>query len=107
MKIIRQNENKQWVLGQALQNIEPETFSIPPIPSIPPVSFPDFDIYNLDTGALKVEVNRYPNTRFWQVIVNGQLLAVVVYRKGALAIKETIEKLAKGMDREGRMKRIF
>lgn len=60
---------------------------------VPPVSFPDFDLYGLEAGKANVSVDRYPNSRFWQVTVNGNLLAVVVYRKGALAIKEVIEKL--------------
>ena len=62
---------------------------------VPPVSFPDFDLYGLEAGKTNVSVDRYPNSRFWQVTVNGKLLAVVVYRKGALAIKEVIEKLTK------------
>jgi hypothetical protein len=40
---------------------------------------------------MKVEVTRYrkPNgflTRHWAVFVNGELLAVTLYRKGALAV---------------------
>jgi hypothetical protein len=62
--------------------------------SIPPVNFPDFDLYGLESGKANVSIDRYPNSRFWQVTVNGQLLAVVVYRKGAQSIKEVIEKLA-------------
>ena len=33
-----------------------------------------------------IEIKKYRNTRFWAVYVNGELLAVVVYRKGARAI---------------------
>lgn len=40
---------------------------------------------------MKVEVARYRKpdgfpTRYWAVIVNGDLLAVTLYRKGALAV---------------------
>lgn len=70
-----------------LENIEKK--------KVPPVNFPDFDLYGLEAGKTNVSVDRYPNSRFWQVTVNGNLLAVVVYRKGALAIKEVIEKLTK------------
>lgn len=40
---------------------------------------------------MKVEVSRYRKpdgwpTRHWAVFVNGDLLAVTVYRKGALAV---------------------
>ena len=61
----------------------------------PPIVFPDFDTYSVEGGNVNVQVDRYQNSRFWQVTVNGNLLAVVVYRKGALAIKELIEKLSK------------
>ena len=33
-----------------------------------------------------IEVRKYRSTRFWAVYVDGELLAVVVYRKGARAI---------------------
>ena len=33
-----------------------------------------------------IEVRKYRNTRFWAVYVDGELLAVVVYRKGAMAV---------------------
>ena len=40
---------------------------------------------------MKIEVTRYRKpdgyaTRFWSVTVNGELLAVTVYRKGAEAV---------------------
>lgn len=42
-----------------------------------------------------VEIKRYKTergrlTRYWAVYVDGELLAVVLYRKGALAIQEQI-----------------
>jgi hypothetical protein len=37
-----------------------------------------------------IEVRKYRQTRFWAVYVDGDLLAVVVYRKGALAIAERL-----------------
>ena len=33
---------------------------------------------------------KYRQTRFWAVYVDGELLAVVVYRKGAMAIADLI-----------------
>lgn len=63
--------------------------------NIPPISMPDFDLYNVEGGKVNVTIDRYPNSRFWQISVNGNLLAVVVYRKGAEAIKSLIEKLSK------------
>ena len=43
----------------------------------------------LDQGA--VEIERYG--RFWAVYFRGELLAVVLYRKGAERIREVIEGL--------------
>jgi hypothetical protein len=37
-----------------------------------------------------IEVKKYRQTRFWAVYVDGELLAVVVYRKGAMAIAERL-----------------
>jgi hypothetical protein len=50
---------------------------------------------------MKVEVARYRKpdgwlTRHWAVFVNGDLLAVTVYRKGALAVAATITGLNNG-----------
>jgi hypothetical protein len=47
---------------------------------------------------MKVEVTRYRKrdgwpTRHWAVIVNGELLAVTVYRKGAEAVARAIDVL--------------
>ena len=47
---------------------------------------------------MKVEVTRYRKadgyaTRNWAVVVNGELLAVTVYRKGAEAVARTIDGL--------------
>jgi len=48
---------------------------------------------------MKVHVARYRKadgyqTRFWSVTVDGELLAVTVYRKGAEAVARTINTLA-------------
>lgn len=43
-----------------------------------------------------IEVKKYRHTRFWAVYVDGELLAVVVYRKGALAIAERLTAIAHG-----------
>ena len=37
-----------------------------------------------------IEIRKYRHTRFWAVYVDGELLAVVVYRKGARAIAEML-----------------
>jgi choline-glycine betaine transporter len=38
---------------------------------------------------LQISVTRY-GARYWAVYLNGQLLAVTVYKKGALAIQNAI-----------------
>ena len=40
-----------------------------------------------------IEVRKYRQTRFWAVYVDGELLAVVVYRKGARAIADMLLKM--------------
>ena len=40
-----------------------------------------------------IEVRKYRNTRFWAVYVDGELLAVVVYRKGARAVADMLLKM--------------
>ena len=47
---------------------------------------------------MKVEIARYRKrdgypTRHWAVFVNGDLLAVTLYRKGALAVARTLTDL--------------
>ena len=47
---------------------------------------------------MRTEVTRYRKpdgytTRYWSVTVDGELLAVTVYRKGAEAVARTIEAL--------------
>ena len=47
---------------------------------------------------MKVEVTRYRKadgyaTRNWAVVVNGELLAVTLYRKGALAVARNLDGL--------------
>jgi transposase-like protein len=39
-----------------------------------------------------IEVRKYRHTRFWAVYVDGELLAVTVYRKGATAIANLLMK---------------
>ncbi len=39
-----------------------------------------------------IEIRKYRQTRFWAVYVDGELLAVVVYRKGARAIADMLMK---------------
>jgi hypothetical protein len=40
-----------------------------------------------------IEIRKYRQTRFWAVYVDGELLAVVVYRKGARAIADLLMKI--------------
>ena len=40
-----------------------------------------------------IEIRKYRQTRFWAVYVDGELLAVTVYRKGAQAIADLIRKM--------------
>ena len=40
-----------------------------------------------------IEIRKYRRTRFWAVYVDGGLLAVVVYRKGAVAIADMLGKM--------------
>jgi hypothetical protein len=37
-----------------------------------------------------VRVEKYKGTRYWAVWINGELLAVTVYKKGAVVVKETL-----------------
>jgi hypothetical protein len=82
MKIIRISQQEQQETRQRVS-------------LTPPIQFPDFDTYNVEDKNVNVSIDRYPNSKFWAVNVNGQLLAVVVYRKGAMAIKSVIERLSK------------
>lgn len=41
-----------------------------------------------------ISVNRYGETRYWAVWVNSELLAVTVYKKGALAIRDKLSSMA-------------
>ena len=43
-----------------------------------------------ETPTMTAAVRRY-GTRYWAVYYNGQLLAVTVYKKGALAVKNALE----------------
>jgi hypothetical protein len=45
-----------------------------------------------------IEVKKYRQTRFWAVYVDGELLAVVVYRKGAQAIADQLIQVALGRE---------
>ena len=47
-----------------------------------------------------IEIRKYRHTRFWAVYVDGELLAVVVYRKGAVAIADLLMKTPFGEDAE-------
>ena len=60
-----------------------------------PFSFPDCG--DGSTPGVGVEVRRYRRSdgwlsRYWAVYVDGELLAVVLYRKGALAIAAALRR---------------
>ena len=40
-----------------------------------------------------IEIRKYRHTRFWAVYVDGELLAVVVYRKGARAVADMLREM--------------
>lgn len=52
--------------------------------------------YSLNTLSVmmiskkSIRIEKYRQTRFWAVWLNWELLAVVCYKKGALAIRETL-----------------
>ena len=48
-----------------------------------------------------IEVRKYRHTRFWAVYVDGELLAVVVYRKGARAVADMLMKMSQRKERGG------
>ena len=53
--------------------------------------------------GMTVEMRRYRKpdgypTRYWAVYVDGEILAVVVYRKGAEAIAEMLTRLRHGKE---------
>jgi len=39
-----------------------------------------------------IKITKYKGSQFWAIWLGGELLAVVCYKKGALAIKEALEK---------------
>jgi hypothetical protein len=43
--------------------------------------------------GVMIEIRKYRHTRFWAVYVDGELLAVVVYRKGARAVADMIRRM--------------
>ena len=43
-----------------------------------------------------IEIRKYRHTRHWTVYVDGELLAVVVYRKGAEAIADMMMRMLSG-----------
>ena len=53
---------------------------------------------NKNTGLDDIRIEKYRGTRHWAVWVNGELLAVTVYKKGALAIRETLCPESQGFD---------
>jgi hypothetical protein len=44
----------------------------------------------MNTDKLDITIVKYKNTRYWALWVNKEFLAVVCYKKGAMAIKEML-----------------
>ena len=44
----------------------------------------------------QISVNRYKSTRYWAIWINGELLAVTVYKKGAIAIRDKLSSMLPG-----------
>jgi hypothetical protein len=43
--------------------------------------------------GVMIEIRKYRQSRHWAVYVDGELLAVVVYRKGAVAIADMLMRM--------------
>ena len=50
---------------------------------------------------MEIRINKYKGGPYWGVWLNKELLAVTVYKKGALAIREAILNLHQTMLRDG------
>jgi hypothetical protein len=48
---------------------------------------------------MRIEITRY-GARHWAVFVDGQLLCVTVYRKGALAVRAALRQPGRGASRQ-------
>jgi hypothetical protein len=46
----------------------------------------------MSENKLDITITKYKYTRFWAIWVNQELLAVVCYKKGAVAIREMLLK---------------
>jgi hypothetical protein len=44
----------------------------------------------------KVRIERYRNTRYWAVWLDRELLAVTVYKKGAVAVRDVLCEILQG-----------
>jgi hypothetical protein len=53
--------------------------------------------------ASQVRVGRYPNSRFWAVWCGSELVAVVVYKKGAEAVAELARNLEEAREAQPRI----
>ena len=47
---------------------------------------------------IEVHVEKYRRTRWWGVYMNGSLVAVVTYRKGAMNLKHVLEAMSATID---------
>lgn len=48
------------------------------------------------TSAMSIEIKRYGN-RYWSIWLHGELIAVTVYKKGAVAVAHLITSLRAGI----------
>lgn len=44
-----------------------------------------------------LRISKYRDTRFWAVWIGDELLAVTVYKKGAMAVKNTLTRNPDGL----------
>lgn len=46
---------------------------------------------SMNMTSYQIEITRYRHTRFWAIWLDGELLAVTVYKKGATAISQILQ----------------
>lgn len=42
------------------------------------------------SSDIRIEITRWKQSRFWAVWLNGELLTITVYKKGALALRDLL-----------------
>ncbi len=51
------------------------------------------DLKPHERDMVMIEIRKYRQSRHWAVYLDGELLAVVVYRKGAVAIADMLMRM--------------